>query len=70
MDTIGERIATDFPDSNKGWGVGLDQYSNILINDDLKTVAKKKNIDLPTALDAKHQAVVDRLSKLSGAELL
>jgi putative membrane protein len=38
------------------------------INDDLKTLAKKKNIDLPTALDAKHQAVVDRLSKLSGAE--
>ena len=31
-------------------------------------MAKKKNIDLPTALDAKHQAVVDRLSKLSGAE--
>ena len=37
MDTIGARIATDFPDSNKGWGVGLDQVSNILINDDLKT---------------------------------
>jgi putative membrane protein len=44
----------------------VDDHSRI--NDDLKTVAKKKNIDLPTALDAKHQAVVDRLSKLSGAE--
>jgi len=38
------------------------------VNDDLKSMAKKKNIDLPSALDAKHQAVVDRLSKLSGAE--
>jgi len=37
-------------------------------NDELKSVAKQKNIDLPTSLDAKHQAVVDRLSKLSGAE--
>jgi putative ABC transport system permease protein len=37
MDVIGSRIATDFPDSNKGWGVGLDLYSTILINDDLKT---------------------------------
>jgi predicted permease len=37
MDVIGSRIATDFPDSNKGWGVALDQYSKILVNDDLKT---------------------------------
>jgi putative membrane protein len=35
-------------------------------NDQLKQVAKEKNIPLPTSLDAKHQAVVDRLSKLSG----
>jgi putative ABC transport system permease protein len=37
MDVIGSRIAADFPDSNKGWGVGLDLYSKILVNDDLKT---------------------------------
>jgi len=37
-------------------------------NDDLKSVASAQKIDLPTSLDAKHQAVVDRLSKLSGAE--
>ena len=37
-------------------------------NDDLKAVAAKENINLPASLDAKHQAVVDRLSKLSGAE--
>src|SRR5215467_416753 len=37
MDAIGSRIATDFPDSNKGWGVGLDFYKNIFINDSLRT---------------------------------
>jgi putative ABC transport system permease protein len=37
MDAIGARIATDFPDSNKGWGVGLDLYKNIFINDSLRT---------------------------------
>jgi putative ABC transport system permease protein len=37
MDAIGARIAADFPDSNKGWGVGLDYYKNIFINDDLRT---------------------------------
>jgi putative membrane protein len=36
-------------------------------NDELKTVAMKQKIDLPTSLDSKHQATVDRLSKLSGA---
>jgi len=36
-------------------------------NDELKTVASKESIDLPTSLDSKHQATVDRLSKLSGA---
>jgi len=37
-------------------------------NDELKTVASKESIDLPTSLDSKHQATVDRLSKLSGAD--
>lgn len=36
-------------------------------NDDLKSVAAKDNITLPTDLDAKDQATYDRLSKLSGA---
>ncbi len=35
-------------------------------NDELKTIAQKKNITLPTELDAKDKAVHDRLSKLSG----
>jgi putative ABC transport system permease protein len=37
MDAIGARIAADFPDSNKGWGVGLDYYKDIFINDSLRT---------------------------------
>lgn len=35
-------------------------------NDDLKSVASKDNLTLPTAVDAKDQALYDRLSKLSG----
>ncbi len=36
-------------------------------NDELKAVASKDTIELPTTLDAKHQARLDKLSKLSGA---
>jgi putative membrane protein len=36
-------------------------------NQELKDLASKKGITLPTDLDAKHQATYDRLSKLSGA---
>jgi len=36
-------------------------------NAELKALAARKNITLPTQLDSKHQATVDRLSKLSGA---
>jgi putative membrane protein len=35
-------------------------------NDDLKTVATQQKIDVPVSLDSKHQATIDRLSKLSG----
>jgi putative membrane protein len=34
---------------------------------ELKDLAAKKNVTLPTALDKKHQQVVDRLSALKGA---
>ena len=37
-------------------------------NDDLKAIAKAKGIALPTAMDAEHRALYDRLSKLSGSE--
>ncbi|MBI2513385.1 MAG: ABC transporter permease [Opitutae bacterium] len=36
MDTIGKRIAADFPDSNKGWGVGVDLLGEAIVNDDLR----------------------------------
>ena len=35
-------------------------------NDELKSIAQKKNITLPTSLDAHDQATRDRLAKLSG----
>ena len=36
-------------------------------NDQLKQLASKENVTLPTSLDAKDQATKDRLSKLQGA---
>ncbi len=38
------------------------------ISDNLKEVAAKLNVTVPTELNAKHQAMVDKFSKLSGAE--
>jgi putative membrane protein len=37
-------------------------------NDELKNLAQQKGLALPTDLDSKHRQVIDRLSKLSGAE--
>jgi len=37
-------------------------------NDELKEIAKTKNITLPTALGAKDKALHDRLAKLQGAQ--
>jgi len=37
-------------------------------NDKLKAIAGKKGMTLPAKLSAKHQATVDKLSKLKGAE--
>ena len=37
-------------------------------NDELKQIASRKGITLPTDIDASHQAKYDQLSKLSGAE--
>ena len=36
MDAIGARIAQDYPDSNKGWGVSVERYSDILVGPGLK----------------------------------
>jgi len=37
MDVIGARIAADFPDSNKSWGVTVERYSDTIIGPDLRT---------------------------------
>ena len=37
MDAIGARIAQDFQDSNKGWGVIVERYADTLIWPDLRT---------------------------------
>ena len=37
-------------------------------NDQLKEIASKENMEIPTTLDAKHQAMVDKMSKMSGPD--
>jgi len=37
-------------------------------NDDLKKIATAKGFQVPTETDAKHQAALDKMGKLSGAE--
>ncbi len=36
-------------------------------NDELKTIASSKNMTLPSAPNAKDQAIIDKMSKMSGA---
>jgi putative ABC transport system permease protein len=36
MDALAARIAQDFPKSNKGWGVGIDPFSEVLVNPELR----------------------------------
>jgi putative ABC transport system permease protein len=36
MDTIGARIAKDYPDSNKGWGVVVERFADVIVDEDLK----------------------------------
>jgi putative ABC transport system permease protein len=36
MDAIGARIAAQYPDSNKGWGVGIDPFSQIVIAPEIR----------------------------------
>ncbi len=38
------------------------------INDNLKDVAGKMGVEIPDTIDTMHQAMVDRMSKLSGAD--
>ena len=36
MDAIGARIAQDYPDSNKGWGVTIDPFADTVVNTQLR----------------------------------
>ena len=36
MDTLAARIAHDYPKSNKGWGVGIDAFSEVLVNPEVR----------------------------------
>ena len=36
MDTVGARIARDYPDSNKDWGVTIDRYADVFIGPQLR----------------------------------
>jgi putative ABC transport system permease protein len=36
MDTIGARIARDYPDSNKGWGVNVERYADTIVGDQMR----------------------------------
>lgn len=36
MDAIGARIAHDYPDSNKGWGVNVERYSEVLVGNQVR----------------------------------
>ena len=36
MDAIGARIASEYPDSNKGWGVAVDRFADIVVGSELR----------------------------------
>ena len=37
MNVIGARIAKDFPASNKGWGVIVENYASTIVGNDMRT---------------------------------
>lgn len=47
---------------------GMMVKDHTTINDDLKALATQKNVSPPAMLDEKHQAMVDKMGALSGAE--
>ena len=59
--------------AEKAGNEGVKQFGQKMVddhgkaNDELKTVAGTQKIDVPVSLDSKHQATIDRLSKLSGS---
>lgn len=59
---------------DKGQSMEVKQFARKMVEDhskantELKQIADKENMTVPTKLDEKHQAVYDRLAKLNGAE--
>nr|WP_294793113.1 DUF4142 domain-containing protein [uncultured Mucilaginibacter sp.] len=59
---------------SKGVSAAVKDFGNMMVkdhgaaNEELKGIAQKKNLTLPTGLDAEHQAKSDSLSKLSGKD--
>ena len=60
--------------STKAGDASVKEFAEMMVRDhtkaanELKEAVKGSNVDAPPKLDAKHQALYDRLSKLSGAE--
>jgi putative membrane protein len=60
--------------AEKGASAEVKDFGNMMVkdhgaaNEELKSIAQKKNITLPSGLDAEHQAKSDSLSKLSGKD--
>jgi putative membrane protein len=60
--------------AEKGASDGVKQFGQKMVddhskaNDQLKEVAAKTQIEVPSSLDSKHQKTLDKLAKLSGPE--
>jgi putative ABC transport system permease protein len=37
MDSIGKQIATDYPDTNRGWGIAVERYADVIVGPQLRT---------------------------------
>jgi putative membrane protein len=65
---LGELAATNgMRDDVKNFGQMMVK-DHTAINDDLKALAAQKGVTLPDSLDAKHQAMMDKLTALTGSE--
>jgi putative membrane protein len=65
---LGELAATNgMRDDIKKFGQMMVK-DHTAINDDLKALAAQKGVTLPDSLDAKHQAMVDKMTALTGSE--
>ena len=59
---------------DKGQSTDVKQFARRMVEDhtkanmELKQIADKKNLAVPTKLDAEHQKIYDRLAKLEGSE--